>query len=296
MMINKIKFSMVLLLFVIVVAVLSGCGNSSSKDNEASSVLSPTSAATASSGGASGDVVSGEPQDDVELTISAAASLTDALTEISQSFEAQNPHIHLNFNFGASGTLQQQIEQGAPADLFLSASAKNMQALLDKQLIDSLQEVNLLYNDLVVITPADKAAGSVQTLDDLKKPDVKTVAIGIPESVPAGNYAQESLKAAGIWESLKAKTVQGKDVRQVLQYVETGNADAGFVYKTDALTSEQVKVAFSVDPSLYKQIEYPIGIVKATKHSQEAEAFYQYLQTKDALDVFVKYGFTIPQN
>ncbi|ANS73368.1 molybdenum ABC transporter substrate-binding protein [Paenibacillus yonginensis] len=292
-MINKIKFSMVLLFVVMIIAVLSGCGNGGKKENVAPTAASTDSAAVPNAG-TPAKAGSEEPQSDVELTISAAASLTDALKEISQSFEAQHPHIHVNFNFGASGMLQQQIEQGAPADLFLSAASKNMQALLDKQLIDSSQEVNLLNNDLVVVTPLDKG-DMVQTLDDLKKPEVKTVAIGIPESVPAGNYAQEALQAAGLWDSLQSKTVQGKDVRQVLQYVETGNADAGFVYKTDALTSDQVKVAFSVDSSLYKAIEYPIGIVKATKHSREAEAFYQYLQTKEALDVFVKYGFTIPQ-
>ncbi|MCR8842688.1 molybdate ABC transporter substrate-binding protein [Paenibacillus sp. SC116] len=230
----------------------------------------------------------------VELTISAAASLTDALTEIQKSYEAAHPNIKLNFNFGASGALQQQIEQGAPADLFLSAAPKNMKALVDKALIDTNQQRTLLSNELVVIVPKE-ANTTLESLEDFKKEDVKKLAIGIPESVPAGNYAKEALTYAQLWEPLQAKTVQAKDVRQVLQYVETENVDAGFVYKTDALTSSKVKIAFPVDPNSYSPVQYPVGIVKSTKHSKETEAFYTYLQSKEALDVFVKYGFSIPK-
>ncbi|TVY05699.1 molybdate ABC transporter substrate-binding protein [Paenibacillus cremeus] len=227
----------------------------------------------------------------VELTISAAASITDALKEIQKSYESSHPNIKVNFNFGASGALQQQIEQGAPADLFLSAAAKNMKDLVDKQLIDSAKQKKLLTNELVAVIPTGGKT-PIASVADLSKADVKHVAIGIPESVPAGNYAKEALTNAKLWDSLQSKLVQGKDVRQVLQYVETGNADAGFVYKTDAMTSQQVKVAFAVDPKSYTAVEYPIGVVKATKHGKEAEEFYTYLQSKPALDVFIKYGFT----
>ncbi|MBE1443403.1 molybdate ABC transporter substrate-binding protein [Paenibacillus sp. OAS669] len=234
------------------------------------------------------------PAAKVELTISAAASLTDALKELQASYEAMHSNVKLNFNFGASGSLQQQIEQGAPADLFLSAATKNMQALVDKQLIDKDKQKNLLTNELVVVVPAD-ANASIGKEEDLTLSTVKSIAIGIPESVPAGNYAKEALTHAKLWETLQPKTVQGKDVRQVLQYVETGNSDAGFVYKTDALTSKKVRVAFSVNPSWYTPVEYPIGIVKATKHGKEAAEVYDYLQSKEALDVFVKYGFSAPK-
>lgn len=233
-----------------------------------------------------------KPAETVELTVSAAASMTDALKDIQKAYETTNPNIKLNFNFGASGALQHQIEQGAPADLFLSASAKNMKALVDKQLIDTNQQKKLLGNELVAVVSTDGKA-EIANVTDLSKDDVKNVAIGIPESVPAGSYAKEALTGLKLWDSLQSKMVQGKDVRQVLQYVETGNADVGFVYKTDALTSQKVKVAFTVDPKTYKSIVYPIGIVKATKHSKEAEGFYTYLQSKEALDVFVKYGFSI---
>ncbi|MNN18833.1 Molybdate-binding periplasmic protein precursor [compost metagenome] len=227
----------------------------------------------------------------VELTVSAAASMTDALQEIQKAYEEIHSNVKINYNFGASGALQQQIEQGAPADLFLSAATKNMKALVDKQLIDSGEQLNLLKNELVVVVPSDSQV-NVQSLKDLSSSDISKLAIGIPESVPAGNYAKEALTTESIWDSVDNKTVQGKDVRQVLQYVETGNADAGFVYKTDALTSSKVKIALTVDPSSYPAIEYPIGIVKATKYHDAAEDFYSYLQSQDAIDVFIKYGFT----
>ncbi|WP_420888806.1 molybdate ABC transporter substrate-binding protein [Cohnella candidum] len=229
----------------------------------------------------------------VEVTVSAAASLTDALGEIQKNYESAHGNVKLNFNFGASGALQQQIEQGAPADLFLSAASKNMKALIDKKLIDADNQIPLLTNELVVVTPAEGSI-PIGSLTDLTNSGVKKVAIGIPDSVPAGNYAKQALTAAKLWDALQGKMVQGKDVRQVLQYVETGNADAGFVYKTDALTSSKVKTAVTVDPATYPAIEYPIGIVKATKHGKEAKVFYDYLQSKEALDVFVKYGFSIP--
>lgn len=268
---------------------MAACGNNNTAANNATS----TNAAGSNASTSTANTTKNEPQTKVELTISAAASLTDALNDIQKTYEEKNPNVKLNFNFGASGALQQQIEQGAPADLFLSAAAKNLKALVDKQLIDTDKQTNLLSNELVVVVPADGGV-ALATEADLTKADVKHVAIGIPESVPAGNYAKESLTNAKLWDSLQSKSVQGKDVRQVLQYVETGNADAGFVYKTDALTSDKVKIAFNVDPATYTAIQYPIGIVKATKHSKEAEDFYTYLQSQETLDVFVKYGFSVP--
>lgn len=230
----------------------------------------------------------------VELTVSAAASLTDALKEIQKAYESNAKTVKLNFSFGASGALQQQIEQGAPADLFLSAATKNMKALVDQELIDKDKQKTLLTNELVVVIPKD-AETTIGSMNELTKAGIKNIAIGIPESVPAGNYAKEALTNAELWDDLQGRIVQGKDVRQVLQYVETGNADAGFVYKTDALTSKTVKIAFTIDPLTYAPVEYPIGIVKATKHSKEAEDFYAYLQSKESLDVFAKYGFSIPK-
>ncbi|NEW08534.1 molybdate ABC transporter substrate-binding protein [Paenibacillus sp. SYP-B3998] len=270
-----IKSSMVSFILILLVIVFTACG----EKKESPSVSAPQTQA---------------PQQTVELTISAAASLTDALKEIQTAYEQTNKNIKLNYNFGASGALQQQIEQGAPSDVFISAASKNMKALVDKQLIEESQQKNLLINELVVVIPTDSKA-AVQQIDDLSGADIKHLAVGEPQTVPAGNYAKEALTSAKLWDPLQAKLVQGKDVRQVLTYVESGNAEAGFVYKTDALTSKKVKVAFSVDPKTYAAITYPAGIVKATKHAKEAADFYAYLHTKAAQDVFVRYGFSLPK-
>jgi molybdate transport system substrate-binding protein len=277
---KMIKGYMFLSIIIIMAMVFAGCGTAPKTNLNTNAPVESTIEP------------SQEPLKAVELTISAAASLTDALTEIQKAYEADNSTIKLSFNFGASGALQQQIEQGAPVDLFLSAAVKNMTALVDKQLIDPNQQINLLKNELVVVVPVDGKT-PIERVSDLTKAEVKTVAIGIPESVPAGSYAKEALTNAQLWDTLQPKSVQAKDVRQVLQYVETGNADAGFVYKTDALTTDKVKVAFAVDAASYKTIQYPIGIVKATKHATEADEFYSYLQTQESLDVFVKYGFSV---
>ncbi len=176
----------------------------------------------------------------------------------------------------------------------MSASKKNMKSLVDQQLIESDKQKKWLTNELVAVIPTDETM-NIASVNDLTKEEVKKVAIGIPESVPAGKYAQEALTNTKLWDVLQDKLVQAKDVRQVLQYVETGNADVGFVYKTDALTSQKAKVAFKVDPKTYSSVEYPIGIIKASKHMQEAEDFYAYLQSQESLNIMAKYGFTIPK-
>lgn len=235
----------------------------------------------------------GKPAPQVELVVSAAASLTDSLKEVQADFELHNPDIKLTFNLGASGTLQQQIEQGALSDVFISAGNKQMAALLEKGLIDGKWQSNLLTNELVVVVPADGGV-SLASLEQLAEPAVKKLAVGQPESVPAGAYAKEALTYQKLWDAVQAKIVYAKDVRQVLSYVETGNTEAGIVYKTDALASTKAKVAFTIDPKSYSAIEYPIGLVKASKHPEEAKRLYTYLQSEAASAVFVKYGFRLP--
>ncbi|MDY8047037.1 molybdate ABC transporter substrate-binding protein [Paenibacillus polymyxa] len=279
-----IKSSTVFVLVMSIILLLSGCGTKQQLDSNVGSADQNGSSSQTSS----------KTAETIELTISAAASLTDALKEIQHSYESTHTGIKLNFNFGGSGALEKQIEQGAPSDLFLSASTKNMKSLVDQQLIDTKKQKTWLTNELVAVIPADGAM-NIASVTDLTKKEVKKVAIGIPESVPAGNYAQEALTKAKLWDTLQSKLVQAKDVRQVLQYVETGNADVGFVYKTDALTSQKAKIAFEVNPKTYSPVEYPIGIVKATKHIQEAEDFYAYLQSQESLNIMDKYGFTIPK-
>jgi molybdate transport system substrate-binding protein len=230
-----------------------------------------------------------------ELIISAAASLKDSLNEIQSIYENDHGNIKLVYNFGSSGTLQQQIEQGAPSDLFLSAGTKQMKALVDKQLVEENLQTGLLSNELVIVVSTDKQAAAIRSVADLTKPVFGKLAIGEPDSVPAGNYAKESLTYSKIWDQLQPKLVFAKDVRQVLTYVETGNADAGFVYKTDAMTSKKVKIVSVIDPRSHKSIEYPIGIVKSTKHAKEAQDFYHFLRSAKAREIFVKYGFGIPK-
>jgi molybdate transport system substrate-binding protein len=283
-MLSLSKFSYVLSSFVIAIMIITGCSSPKEQPAVSTTPAQATVAPTATP----------VPTEKVELTISAAASLTDAFKEIQTNYETKNKQIKLNFNFGASGALQQQIEQGAPADLFFSAATKNMKTLIDKQLIDTAQQKNLLINELVVVVPADGKV-TIQKAEDLTNENIKHLAVGEPQTVPAGSYAKEALTNVKLWDTLQDKIVQGKDVRQVLTYVESGNAEAGFVYKTDAMTSKSVKVAFSVDPQSYTPIEYPGGIVKATKHSKETADFYAYLQSKEAQDVFVKFGFSIPK-
>lgn len=226
-----------------------------------------------------------------EIIVSAAASLQDSLDKIAVLYEKQHPDIDLVFNYGASGTLQKQIEQGAPADLFFSAGDKQMNALVDAGLI--ADHKMLLKNQLVLVVPSDSKT-KITTITQLTDKSFKKVAVGQPESVPAGQYAQQSLTTKKVWDTLQSKLIFAKDVRAVLSYVETGNADAGFVYKTDALTSNKVKIALTISPYAHKAINYPAGVVKDTKNLEAAKAFYSYVQTKTASDIFTNYGFLLP--
>jgi molybdate transport system substrate-binding protein len=231
-----------------------------------------------------------ESNEKVELTISAAASLQDALTEIEGNYEKKHTNIDLTFNFGSSGALKEQIEQGAPVDLFFSAAEDKFDELVQKGEIDTNQGVDLVGNELVLIVPKD----TENTIGDFSDLSIHTekLAMGTPESVPAGKYAKQTLENLEVWDSLNNKVVYAKDVRQVLSYVETGNVNAGIVYKTDALISDKVKIVATADQNTHDPIIYPVGVIKDTKHSEEATEFYEYLQGKEALDLLNQYGFT----
>ncbi|MCP1124661.1 molybdate ABC transporter substrate-binding protein [Bacillus sp. 3103sda1] len=235
--------------------------------------------------------VTGEKKEKVELTISAATSLQDALVELQKTFEKDHSNIKLKFNFGASGSLQQQIAQGAPVDLFFSAAKDKFDALVKDGLISKEDGVDLVGNELVLVVPKDTAS-SVKNFGDLTKKEVKRISIGTPESVPAGQYAKELFENMKIWTGIESKVVYAKDVRQVLSYVETGNVDAGVVYKTDALSSNKVNIVATADKQTHTPIIYPVGIIKDTKHRTEAMEFYKFLQSKYAMKTLEKYGFT----
>ncbi|WP_025677002.1 molybdate ABC transporter substrate-binding protein [Paenibacillus massiliensis] len=284
-MVKRIKSTMFSMLTACALLLMVACG---AQGTESSAPTESTTPAAQTANSSTDSTVTPDAQQQVELTISAAASLTDALNELKTSYEGEHPNAKLNFNFGASGALQRQIEQGAPADVFISASASNMKALIEKSLVKDSK--TLLENDLVLVVPA-KDGVEIKTLDDLKGDAIKKIAIGIPDSVPAGKYTKEALTNQQLWDELEPKLVQAKDVRQVLQYVATGNADAGFVYKTDALSTTDTSISLTVDSKLHSPITYPLGIVAATSHEEDARQFYDYLQTEPALQVLEKYGF-----
>ena len=224
----------------------------------------------------------------VELTISAAASLQDALSDIKTEFEKEHPAIIMNFNFGGSGALQQQITQGAPVDLFFSAAEDKFQALVKDGMIEKDGGRNLLGNDLVLVVPKDSEKG-INTFEDL--PKAGKIALGTPESVPVGKYGKETLENLNVWKDIEDKVVPTKDVRQVLTYVETGNVDAGIVYKTDAMASEKVDIAATAGDDTHAPIIYPVGIIKNTPHPKEAKLFFEYLQNSTSMKIFEEYGF-----
>lgn len=228
-------------------------------------------------------------QDKTQITVSAAISLKDSLDEIGQKFEAIHPGVQLIFNYGASGTLQRQIEQGAPVDLFFSAAEKQMDQLQEKGLVDVATRRNIVANRLVLIAPA--ANQSLHGFDGLTEPTVKIVALGEAATVPAGMYAHETLDKLGLLVAVEKKAVYAKDVRAVLTYVETGNADAGIVYQSDAQSSAKVRIVATAPDDSHDPIVYPAALIKGAKNPAAAQMFLKFLAGADAQAIFAKHGF-----
>ncbi len=228
----------------------------------------------------------------VELHVAAAASLTDAMNELASIYEKDHPNVKLTFNFGSSGALQQAIENGAQTDLFFSAAQKQMDAL-DKSgnLLEGTRK-DLLENEAVLIVPKE-GGKDLTSFEDLTKPDVQHVALGEPKGVPVGQYSEEILTKLGILDAVKAKAVYGSDVRQVLSWVETGDADAGLVYATDAAVSDKVKVTAKAPAGSHKPVIYPAAVIKSTTNAEAAKAFLEFTSTDEAKAVFEKYGFAV---
>ena len=240
-------------------------------------------------------------EEPLELTIAAAASLTDVTMEIVEAYKAEAPNTKLTITYGASGALQTQIEQGAPVDIFMSAAAKQMDALEEGGLLLDGSRTNLLENKVVLILPADSKLAlasindlSITSFEDLAK-DRITVAIGDPASVPAGQYAEEVLTSLGIKDKVLAKANLGTDVRQVLTWVENGEVDAGIVYATDAATTDKVQVVCEAPADSVKRIIYPVAILKASAYTEAAQSFIDFLKTPDVAALFEKYGFIMAE-
>ena len=226
-----------------------------------------------------------------ELTILAAASLTDVCDEIKERYEAEHEGVTLNFSYGSSGALQAQIEEGAPADVFFSAATKQMDELNEEGLMDSDSIVNLLENKIVLVVPADSDI-DLASFEDVVTDKVSMIGLGEPGSVPAGQYAEEVFTSLGVLNHVKAKANYGSDVRTVLSWVETGAVDCGIVYATDAYSTDGVKIVAEAPEGSCRQVIYPVGVVKESEHAETAAEFTAYLQESETLVLFESYGFS----
>jgi len=226
-----------------------------------------------------------------EVTVFAAASLTDSLKEIATTCEKQSGD-KIIFNFGASSLLARQIEEGAPADIFFSADEANMNGLEKKGLILKETRKSRLSNSLVIVVAAEGGA-AIESPKDLATDKVKRLALAEPKTVPAGIYAKEYLQKQNLWSAIEAKVIPTENVRAALAAVEAGNVESGIVYKTDAATSKKVKVAYEVPVKDSPDISYPMAVVKEAKQPEAAKRFLKQLGSAEAGRVFEKFGFIV---
>ncbi|WP_252254249.1 molybdate ABC transporter substrate-binding protein [Clostridium sp. ZBS12] len=224
----------------------------------------------------------------IELNISAAASLKEAMGDIQKKFKSIEPNTDLVVNYGSSGSLQQQIEQGAPCDIFISAGQSQMKKLDEKNLLLESTKKDLVKNDLVLIGPNST---TITSIEDLKTDKVKKIAAGEPSSVPAGKYADETFNNLNIKSDIESKLVFAKDVKEVLAWSISGNADVGFVYLSDALNNKDAKIIETISEESHSPITYPIAIIKNTSKQEASKQFEDFLFTDDAKNIFEKYGY-----
>jgi len=227
-----------------------------------------------------------------QLTVSAAASLSDAFKEIARRFEATKSGVTVRCNFAASGVLIQQIAQGAPVDVFASADQETMNRGVEQKLIEPDTRRDFAANVVVLVAPA-QGGPALKTLADLGRPDVKRIAIGKTETVPVGRYTKQLLEAANLWAPLQPKLVQADSVRQVLDYVARGEVEAGFVYRTDAaIMADKVQVALA--PGGHTPVTYPVAVVSESRQKALAKEFAEYLRSPAAQEVLARFGFAKP--
>lgn len=227
-----------------------------------------------------------------QLTVSAAASLRNAFSELAPKFEATTPGVTLRLNFAASGVLMQQLVQGAPVDVFASADQATVTRGIERKLFDADSQGDFARNTLVLVVPA-QGGPDIRTLADLALPGVKRIAIGKAATVPAGRYTREALESARLWSALESRFVLADSVRQVLDYVARGEVDAGFVYRTDAaLGGDKVKVVLTATG--HTPVSYPVIVVSDSRQKALARDFIAFLSTPPAQEVLAKYGFDKP--
>ncbi len=221
-----------------------------------------------------------------EVNLSAAASLKEVVNELTDGYANKHPGVAFTKNFGGSGAVAKQIENGVPADIFISASGEWTDYLRDKGMLDAASIGTFAYNTLVFVAPSSIKAGGLQDITALGK-----IAIGSPKSVPAGDYAMQALRKAGLDKVLEGKLIMSKDARECLAYAERGEVDGAFVYRTDALLSKSVIILFTVPQDLYSRVTYPMGLTSAGSRNPEARAFLDQLLGDVAKAALLKYGF-----
>jgi molybdate transport system substrate-binding protein len=227
-------------------------------------------------------------QEQIELMVGAAASLEPVLKEIKAAYSEQNPDIKISFTFAGSGTLEQQIREGAPIDIFLSASQKQVASLEEDGLILNNSKVDLLQNELALIVPKDNKT----KITGFENVNIATViAMGDPDSVPAGQYAMEVFESLDNWSEIKEKATYGKDVSEVLAWVSAGNADVGVVYITDAMKEDAVEIVGTAPEGSHSSIIYPAAILAETELETQAKDFIRFLSSTEAKGIFEEYGF-----
>jgi len=226
-----------------------------------------------------------------EVTVFAAASLTDSLQVIATNYEKLFAD-RIVFNFEASSTLARQIEEGAPADIFFSADEAKMDVLEKRGLVAPNSRKSRLSNSLVIVVASDSTL-NITSAKDLANPDIKHLALADPKAVPAGIYSKAYLEKQKLWTAIEGKVIPTENVRAALAAVESGNVEAGMVYKTDAAISKKVKVAYEIPMSEGPMISYPLAVVKESKNGAAARKFVGYLESPTAAKVFQAYGFII---
>jgi len=235
--------------------------------------------------------ISAQPRSTHEMTVSAAISLKNAFEEIAKTFMETHPGTKVVFNFGASGDLARQIEGGAPVDIFASAAQKDMDDIGKKDLIAANSRKNFAKNALVLIKPANSNI-PINSLEDLRRGEVGKIAIGNPQTVPAGRYAEEALRHFNLWDAVKAKLIFAENVRQVLDYVARGEVDAGLVYSTDAMVrAKEAKVVMKLPEGSHQPVVYPIGVIKGTKEESLSREFVDLVVSAEGQQILNKYGF-----
>lgn len=226
------------------------------------------------------------------ITVSAAASLTEAFTDIASEFEAEHPDTNVELNFAGSGTLRMQIEAGAPIDVFASASENHMDLLVGENLIENSSRKDFATNTLVMVVPANNGAETPKSLEDLTADSVEKIAIGDPESAPVGKYTKQAMEDSGVWDELESKVILAENVKQVLTYVETGEVDAGFVYMTDAESGRKDLYEITYTVPVNESISYPIAVVNESANKEEAQEFVDFVTGARGQEILAEYGFS----